>query len=162
MPKSWPGYLPPMLAAAVTLILTAVYAAAAGGSDPAGPLMGLVLFLLIPVPVGIAVIWGSTVLTSRPYVAAFVGALVWLVLSLFLLPRDIVWQLSANVAAGLAAGLALGRRWRLDMALAVVAATLLPVIIWAVVQVPVEEQLRAVSEQMHNVLEDNLPAGASE
>ena len=162
MPKSWPGYLPSMLAAAVTLMLTAVYAAAAGGTDPAGPLMGLVILLLIPVPVGIAVIWGSAVLTSRPYLAAFVGALVWLLLSYFLLPRDIVWQMSGNVAAGLVAGLALGRRWRLDMALAVVTATLLPVIIWAVVQVPVDEQLNVVSEQMLNVLEENLPAGANE
>jgi len=150
-----------MLAAAVTLMLTAAYAAASGGSDPVGPLMGLVILLLIPVPVGIAVIWGSAILTCRPYQAAFAGAVVWLVLSYFLLPRDIVWQMSGNVAAGLAAGLALGRRWRLDMALTVVAAVLLPVIIWAVVQVPVTEQLQVVSDQMLNVLEENLPAGAN-
>ena len=161
MPKSWPGYLPPMLAAAVTLMLTAAYAATAAGTEPAGPLMAFVMVLLIPVPIGISVIWGSAVLTCRPYMAAFVGALVWLVLSSFLLPRDIVWQMSANVAAGLVAGLALGRRWRLDMALAAVAAVLLPVIIWAVVQVPVAEQLSAVSDQMLTILEENLPAGAN-
>ncbi len=162
MPKSWSGYLPPMLAAAVTLILTAAYAAAAGVTDPAGPVAGLAMLLLIPVPLGIAVIWGSAVLTCRPFQAAFVGALVWLVLSYFLFPRDIVWQMSGNIAAGLVAGVALGRRWRLDLALAAVAAALLPVIVWTVVQVPVTEQLGLVTDQMLSVLEDNLPAGANE
>ncbi|MEN8007777.1 MAG: DUF2232 domain-containing protein [Candidatus Krumholzibacteriota bacterium] len=162
MPKSWPGYLPPLLAAAVTLMLTAVFAAATGGSESAGPLMGLVMLLLIPLPLAVAVIWGSVVLTSRPFQAAFVGAAVWLVLSWLLLPRDIVWQMAGNVATGLAAGLALGRGWRLDLALAVVAAALLPVIIWTVVQMPVSEQLQMISEQMLEVLEENLPPGASE
>ncbi len=162
MPRTWSGYLPSMLAAAVTLVLTAVYAAAVGGSDPAGPLQGVVLLLLIPVPLGIAVIWGSAILTSRPYLAAIVGAAVWLALSYFLLPREVVWQLAANVAAGLIAGLALGLRWRMDTALLAVAAALLPMILWAVIQVPVQEQLQMVSQEMLSVLEDNLPEGTSE
>ncbi len=150
-----------MLAAAVTLVLTAVYAAAVGGSDQVGPMQGVVLILLIPVPVGIAVIWGSAFLASRPYLAAIVGAVVWLVLSFLLLPREVVWQLAGNVAAGLVAGLALGLRWRLDTALMAVAAVLLPMILWAVIQVPVTEQLQMVSQEMLSVLEDNLPEGAS-
>ena len=162
MPKSWPGYLPSMLAAAVTLMLTAAYAAVAGSPDSVGPLRGLAMVLLIPVPLGVAVIWGSCVLTSRPFLAAFVGSLVWLVLSYLLLPREIVWQLAGNVAAGLAAGWALGRQWRLDMALAAVAVALLPVILWTVVQVPVAEQLEVLTGQMLEVLEENLPAGANE
>ena len=151
-----------MLAASVTLVLTAVYAAAVGGSDPAGPLQGVVLILLIPVPVGIAVIWGSAFLASRPYLVAIVGAVVWLVLSYLLLPREVVWQLAGNVAAGLVAGLALGLRWRLDKALVAVAVALLPMILWAVIQVPVTEQLQMISQEMLNVLEDNLPEDASD
>ena len=80
-------------------------------------------------------------------------------LSYFLLPREVVWQLAGNVAAGLVAGLALGLRWRLDAALAVVAVALLPMILWAVLEVPVAEQLQMVSQEMLNVLEENLPAG---
>ncbi len=160
-PRSWPGYLPPMLAASVTLVLAAVYAAAAGGSEPPGALQVVVLLFLIPLPIGLSVIWGSTVLTSRPFLAAVVGAGAWLVLSYFLLPRDVVWQLAGNVAAGLAAGLALGLRWRLDAALAVVVAALLPVIVWAVIQVPIQEQLQVVSQEMLNLLEESLPEGAT-
>jgi hypothetical protein len=93
--------------------------------------------------------------------AAIVGAVVWLTLSFLLLPREVVWQLAGNVAAGLAAGLALGLRWRLDTALVVVAAALLPMILWSVIQVPVTEQLQMVSQEMLSVLEDNLPEGAT-
>ena len=162
MDRSWPGYLPPLVAAVVTLVLTAVYAAAVGGSEPAGPLRGMVLLLLIPVPLGIAVVWGGALLASRPFLAVIAGAVGWLALSYFLLPREVVWQLAGNVAAGLAAGLALGLRWRLDAALTAVAAALLPVILWAVMEVPVAEQLQMVSQEMLNVLEDNLPSGATE
>ncbi len=151
-----------MLAASVTLVLTAVYAAAAGGSEPPGALQVMVLLLLIPLPFGLSVIWGSAVLTSRPFLAAFVGAGAWLVLSYFWLPRDVVWQLAGNVAAGLAAGMALGFRWRLDAALSVVVAALLPVILWAVILVPIEEQLQVVSQEMLTILEESLPEGATE
>lgn len=162
LPRSWPGYLPSMLAASLTLVLTAVYAAAAGGSEPLGGLQAILLLFLIPLPVGLSVIWGSAVLTGRPFLAAVVGAVAWLALSYFLLPRDVVWQLAGNVAAGLAAGLALGLRWRLDAALAVVVAALLPVIIWAVIQVPVREQIDAASQEMLALIEESLPEGASE
>lgn len=151
-----------MLAAPVTLVLTAVYAMVGGGSAEAGPVQGFVLLLLIPIPLGIALIWGSAFLASRPFRAAVVAAGLWLAVSHFLLPHEVVWQLAANVAAGLLAGLALGLRWRLDAALVVIALALLPVIIWAVVEVPVAEQLQAVSDEMLSVLEENLPAGANE
>jgi hypothetical protein len=162
MDRSWPGYLPSVAAAVVTLVLTAIYALAAGGGEPAGPLRGMVLLLLLPVPLGIAVLWGGVFLASRPYLATVVAAGFWLVSSFVLLPREVVWQLAGNVAAGLAAGLALSWRWRLDAALAIVVAALLPVIIWAVLTVPVGEQLAMVRQEMLSVLEDNLPAGASE
>lgn len=162
MDRSWPGYLPSVVAAVVTLVLTAVYAAAAGGSEPADPVRGMVLLLLLPVPLGIAMLWGGAFLASRPYLAAVAAAFGWLVLSYFLLPREVVWQLAGNVAAGLAAGLALGLRWRLDAALAVVALALLPMILWAVMEVPVTDQLQMVSQEMLNVLEDNLPEGATD
>ena len=73
MPRSWPGYLPSMLAVPVTLVLTGVYATAVGGSEPAGPLRGMALLLLIPVPLVVAVIWGSAILASRPFLAAIAG-----------------------------------------------------------------------------------------
>lgn len=161
MTRSWPGYLPAMLAAPVTLMLTAVYAAVAGGSEVISPLRGVVMLLLIPAPLGVAVMWGGVLLACRPHVASLAGAVVWFLLSYFLLPQDVVWQLAGSVAAGLAAGLALGLRWRFDAAVAVVAAALLPVMIWAVVQVPVQEQVSMVSDEMMTVIEDNLPEGAS-
>jgi MFS family permease len=161
LPRSWPGYLPSMAAAAVTLGLTAAYAAAAGGSEPLGTLRVLLLLFLIPVPVGLSVIWGSVFLTSRPFLAAVVGAGAWLALSYFLLPRDVVWQMTGNVAAGLAAGLALGLRWRLDAALAVVVAALLPVIVWALIQVPVQEQLEVARQEMLSLIEESIPESAS-
>ncbi len=158
---SWPGYLPSMLAASVTLGLTAVYAAAAGGSEPLGALRVMLLLFLIPLPVGLSVIWGSAVLTSRPFLTVIVGACVWLALSYFLLPRDVVWQMTGNVAAGLAAGLALGLRWRLDAALAVVVAALLPVILWTLIQVPVREQLEVASQEMLSLIQESIPESAS-
>ncbi len=162
LPRSRPGYLPSLLAASVTLVLTAVYAAAAGGSEPLGGLRVVLLLFLIPLPIGLSVIWGSAALTSRPFRAVVVGAGVWFALSWFLLPRDVVWQLAGNVAAGLAAGLALGLRWRLDAALAVVVAALLPVIVWTVIQVPIREQLDVASQEMLNLIGESLPEGSSE
>gem|GEM_PF-1615575 len=162
MLKSWPGYLPPLVAAAVTLILAAAFAAVTGGSEVPGPGGGVLALLLIPVPLGVAVLWGSVLVTGRSDRFALAGALVWLVVSYLLLPRDVVWQLAANVAAGLMAGRVLGLRLRLDAALVAVALTLLPVIIWSVGEISVDEQLDLVKSEMLTVLEDNLPAGASE
>ena len=161
LPSSWSGYLPSILAVSLTLGLTAVYAAAATGSEPPGALLILLLLFLIPLPVGLSVIWGSAVLTSRPFLAVVVGAGVWLALSYFLLPRDVVWQMAGNVAAGLAAGLALGFRWRLDGALVVVVAALLPVIVWALIQVPVQEQLEVARQEMLSLIEESIPESAS-
>jgi hypothetical protein len=122
--------------------------------------MGLIL--LIPLPLGVAVIWGSTVLVSRPFIATIAGALGWLIVSHALLPGEIVWQLAGNVAAGVAAGLALVLRWRLDGALALVAVLLLPLIIWAMMEVPLADQFAMVREEMLRILEENLPASASQ
>jgi len=150
-----------MLAVSVTLGLTAVYAAVAGGSGPPGALRIILSLFLIPLPIGLSVIWGSAVLTSRPFLAVVVGAGVWLALSYFLLPHDVVWQMAGNVAAGLAAGLALGFRWRLDGALTVVVAALLTVIVWALIQVPVQEQLDVARQEMLNLIEESIPDSAS-
>lgn len=161
MLKSWPGYLPPLAAAAVTLIFTALFAAVISGSAIMGEMQGLLALLLIPVPLLVAVAWGSALLISRPFRSVLAGAVLWFVLSWLLLPHDVVWQMSGNLVAGLAAGYALARRWRLDGALAAVAVALLPLIIWSAIEMPVGEQLEAFSTEMLTALEAAQPTGGT-
>ena len=73
MLNSWPGYLPPLGAAAVTLIFTALFAAAFSGPEPPGTVQGLLALLLIPVPLLTAVMWGCSFLAGRPFLTGLWG-----------------------------------------------------------------------------------------
>ncbi len=157
-----PGFLPPLIAAGVTLFLGWLMAGAAAGSGPVDPLQGMTLVLLLPAPLLVSVVWGWAVLAARPQGHAVQGAVGWVILGLVLLPQSVVWQLAGHVAAGWLGGLALGRRWRLDAALAVVVIALLPLWVWSVLQVPVADQIEALNAEILAAIETNLPADADE
>jgi hypothetical protein len=133
--RSWPGYVAPLVAAVLTLLLVwiqdvALQAAVAAG-DSISPVMllagllGLGSLFLVPA------LWSGALLASRPWFWALAAALAWLAVSLGISPALAVWPLAGYVAAGLAAGWALARRWRLDVALAVVTVALAPYTIWS-------------------------------
>jgi len=158
--RFWPGYLPPLLALAASLLATLTFALA--GSHPLAAELGsgVVALILVPIPVTVAVVWAAGLVTARPHWLALAGAVAWLAVALPLWGGATTWPLAANVAAGLVGGVALGARWRLDAALAGVTAALLPLTVWTVVQLPVTDQLAAWRTEMISVLEREMPQTA--
>jgi len=160
MSRTWPGYLPPVAAFVLTLVGTGLTALAAGGGDGSVSLGWLAV--LLPVPLAVSVCWGVAFLTGRPLVLSVLAALAWLVVSLVWLPGDVTLPLVGNVAAGLVTGFALARNWRLDFALLGVTAVLLPAIVWSLTEMPVADQIQILETDMLELLEENIPSGASE
>lgn len=162
MTRPWPGYLPPLTAAAASLaaclLFDAVSRAAAAGAT-AGTLLAVVL---LPVPLAVSVLWGGVVVAARPHWLVFPAALGWLALALLLSTGETVWPLASHAGAGLVAGFALGARWRLDAALGGIALMLVPLTIWSVNELPVGEQLELLEAELRPQLEQNLPATSDE
>jgi uncharacterized protein YybS (DUF2232 family) len=160
MVKSWPGYLPPLAALVLTLLGTGLTALAGGGSD--GSVSIGWLAVLMPVPLATSVCWGLALWTGRPLLLTVMAAAAWLVISLTWLGMDVTWPLAGNVAAGLVTGFAMARTWRIDFALLGVTAVLLPAIIWSMMQMPLADQLQIIETDMLELLEQNIPSGATE
>ena len=162
MKRSWPGYLPPVVALGVTLAFGLVFGLAVAGTLQDGVLAFWVLLLRLAGPVILAVVWGAALIMARPHRAAVATAALAAVGALLLLPAAAGLPLAGSVAAGLAAGAALGARWRLDVALAVVAGLLVSTVILDVIAVPVDRQLALIREQVTPVLEETIPPGADQ
>ena len=151
MPRSWPGYVPPLVATVVTLLLIWVQdvalTAAAASAEAVSPALMLAGLLALAAPLAVPALWGGAILTSRSTALTLVAALAWLAVSLGIAPGLVVWPVASFVAAGLAAGLALGFRFRLDAALAVIVLVLAPYFVWSLQEVPLEDQYRQLTEQ---------------
>jgi len=160
--RSWPGILPPSVALAASLMATLVFAFAGSHSAASGAGAGLVAVALMPVPLIVAVIWAAALVMARPHRLAPLAAGLWLAAALPVWGGPTTWPLAGHVAAGLVAGVALGARWRLDVALAGVTAALLPLSVWAVVQLPLADRLAESREELMSVVESTLPAGTDE
>ncbi len=113
-------------------------------------------------PVVLAVVWGAALIMARPHRLAIALGVVAAGAVFAVLPVDLAVPLAGATAAGLAAGLALGARWRLDAALAVVAALLLSTVILDVIRVPVDDQMAEFRKSLTATLEKTIPAGADE
>jgi hypothetical protein len=160
MARILPGYLPPVAALALTLAVGGLTTlVAGGGEDGAGSAS---MALLLPMPLLVSVAWGLALVAGRPRRFLVAAAGVWLAVALAFFPAGVTWPLAGNAAAGIAAGWALGLRWRLDAALAAVTVALLPALVWSLVELPPTDQLELLEPQLLEMLEQNLPAGASE
>lgn len=157
--KPGPSALWSPLAATVTFVVAWVLAQAGADLAAGGPAAGLWLLVALPAPLVVAVFWGLAVWREQGFLRLGGALAAWLVAGHILLTAAETWQMSANVGAGLIAGLVFRRNWRLDAALLGVAAVLAPLIIWAAVQMPVREQLAAVSDQSLKMLEQQAPPG---
>lgn len=147
------------LAALVTLVTAWVLARVGVDAAGGGAVSGLWLLIALPAPLLVAVLWGAAAWSDRRLPRLLAALAAWLVAGHLLLTAAETWQMTANVAAGLVAGTAWRHRWRLDVALAAVTVMLLPLIIWAVVQMPVREQLSLMSDQSLKMLEAQAPPG---
>ena len=147
------------LAALVTLAVAAVMARMGADLAAGGEGASLWLVLALPAPLVVAVAWGRAAYVD-PNLLRVAGSLAaWFGIGMAVLPPADVWQMTANVAAGLVAGAALRQSWRPDAALVAIVAVLAPLVIWAVVQVPVREQMAAIGEQSLKMLEQQAPPG---
>ncbi len=160
MKRSPSAYLSP-LAALVTLgaasLLNLAGAEVAAGEPAGGTVSVLWLPVAAVVPLAVAVLWGLAAWGDRR-TWRLVGSLAaWLGSGYLLVQGPDMWSMTANVAAGLVAGLAWRHRWRPDVALVGAAAVLAPLVIWAAVQMPVRDQLAAISDQSLKALEQRAP-----
>jgi len=157
--RPWPGYLPPLVAAAATLAACLLFDAATGAAVDEGT-AGLLAVVLLPVPLLVSVLWCGVVIAARPHWLVFPATGAWLALALAVSSGDTVWPLASHAAAGLIAGFALGARWRLDAALGGVVIMLVPLTLWSVHELPVGEQLDMLETELLPLLEEALPESA--
>jgi hypothetical protein len=157
--KPGPSALLSPVAAFITLAVA--WAVARAGADlAAGDQIGAFwLLVVLPAPLLVAVAWGRAAWAETRSWRLAVSVVAWLAAGYLLLSAADTWQMTANVAAGLVAGAAWRRGWRPDVALAGVALVLAPLLIWAVVQMPVREQLAAITDQSLKMLEQQAPPG---
>ncbi len=162
MTGRWPGFAVPVVALLVTLAVTWLFSAVVALGETSVAVANLGLMVLIPSPIVVSVMWGGALLMGRPHRLAFLAAIGWLVICWFLLPQQYVWQYLGNVVAGLLAGLALGMRWRMDVALLVMALAMAPLLIFASFEMPIQEQIQLANESMIEVLQEGLQADGEE
>lgn len=162
MKRSWPGYLPPVVALVATLAATLVLRVAEAGVAGDDVLAALLVLLRDAVPVFLAAGWGAALVMARPHRLAVAAAVLAAAAAFVLAAAATALAVAAAVAAGLAAGTALGARWRLDAALTVVAGLLLGTVIVDIAAVPLDDQLALLREKMTPVLEETIPPGADE
>ncbi len=158
----WPGFAVPLVALLVTLSSSWLMSAVVGIAATSEAVASLGLIILLPSPIVVSVLWGGAILIGRPYRLSFLAASAWLVICWFLLPHEFMWQYLGNVVAGLLGGLALGMHWRLDVTLLVLALAMVPLMIYASLEVPIQEQLQVANDAVIEALEDGLPQGADE
>ena len=161
MLRNWPGYLPALVALVLTLLACVLMVEVSTAGAESGVDVGVLAVVLLPVPLVLSVLWGSAVVASRPHRLALAAAAVWLVAAWLLFPGATTWPVATSVAAGVVAGIALGARWRLDAALGGIAAVLVPLTVWSVIEMPVGDQFDLLREDLMPLLEENLPAGAA-
>lgn len=160
--RSQSGILPPVVAALVTLVFTWLQGTASGGPEVAPELVGILIVFLMPVPLVVSAIWGTAFLAARsPRLVGLVAG-AWLVLSLALLPKDLVWPMASFILAGVAAGWALASRIRLDWSLGLVVVVLLPILIWSDLQFPLEVQLEEGIDMVLTARREMLEGTAAE
>jgi len=158
--RTWPGYLPALVALIMTMLACVLMVVVSTTGAESETAVGILALILLPVPLAVSVLWGSAVVVSRPHRLALAAAAGWLVAAWLLFPAATTWPVATSVAAGIVAGIALGARWRLDVALGGIAAVLVPLTVWSVIEMPVGEQFDLLRQELMPLLEENLPAGA--
>ncbi len=156
------GYLPLILVAGLSLAAILIIQAAAGGGPTDQNAAGIMVVLALPLPLFLSVIWGWALMALRPMRWVLMVAAGTILGGALMQPGPMIWQVSGNIGAGLIAGWALQRRLRLDLALALCALVLTPVVAWTVKEVPVADQLALLRQDMTSVLEARIPASADD
>ena len=132
----------------------------AAGSDPGGD-NGLIAMVVLPLPLVLSVLWGWAVMAAFPGRALVMAAGAAVIVAALLEPGPMIAQAGVNMAAGLGAGWALRMRLRPDAALVLCAGILVPMAVWSVRQVGVDEQMSLLRQDMTTVFESRIPASAT-
>ncbi len=154
-------YLPLILIPGITVAAILLMQIVAHGGPSDRGTSSLLAVLTLPLPLLLSVMWGWAWLMLRPQRLVLVLGAGALVFGALLQPGPISWQAVCNMGAGLLAGWALQRKLRLDFAVALCALVLVPMVILAIKDVPVDEQLGLLRQDMTKVLEAGIPATAS-
>jgi hypothetical protein len=159
-PQPWAVYGPPLVAALVTFLLFGFVGMLGRGEYSPDGFGALLPLLLLPIPFIISVAWAGAQLMGPPNWSVSIFGVACAGLGLSLFSVDIVFQMGGQIAAGVLAGMALQMRWRLDVALVIVALAMAPALIRATQELPVTEQFEVLGDQMMELYKESMPVGA--
>jgi hypothetical protein len=163
MTRSMPGFLPLVIAVVITVLFGGVSSVVDGSDGVASPVWGILVLFLLLAPYVLPVLWAWVLLKGQSPLGALFGAAVWLATGLAFLPQDVTWHLTTHVVTGLVAGFGLILRWKPGLILLLLALVVLPIGIWSLNQMPMDEIFEAQKEEVlktrHELLLEGTRAG---
>lgn len=159
MTRGMPGILPLVLAVVITVLLGGLSSVTQGSESIVLPVLGVLFLAVLLTPYLVPLVWAWVLLKGQPPHWVLIGAAVWLATGLALLPTDVTWILTTHVVTGLVAGFGLMLRWKPGYILLLMAVVSLPVVLWTLQQMPMDEIFEAQKEQFLQARSELLMEG---
>ena len=159
MTRGLPGVMPVVAAVVLTVLLGGLSSVAQGNENLVLPVLGFLGLVLLLTPYVVPVVWAWVLLKGQPLPWVLIGAAVWLAAGLALMPNEVTWPLTTHVVAGLVAGFGLVLRWKPGIILLLLAVVSLPVVLWSLDQMPMDEIFEAQKQQGLQARRELLMAG---
>lgn len=152
-------FVPTMVAVLVTVLMGGLLSLVQAAEDGLSPLLAAASFLVMLAPYVLPVIWAWALLTVRPLRLVLMGLALWLVIGLMLLSWDTTWLLTTHVVCGLVVAGGLLARVKPGVILALLAVITLPLFLWTLKQVPLDQTFADIKTQVLDDRRELLAAG---
>lgn len=139
MTRQMPAVMPIVAAVFGTVLLGGLFTLAQGNENLVLPLLGILGVMSLLTPYLVPVVWTWALLRGRPHLWVLLGAGLWLVAGLVMMPNEVTWPMTTHVVSGLVAGIGLMLRWKPSVILLLLAVVSLPIVLWSLNQVPLDE-----------------------
>ncbi len=159
MTRQMPAFMPIVVAVFTTVVLGGLFSVAQGNEELILPVLGILGMMSLLTPYVVPVVWTWALLMGRPHIWVLAGAGLWLVAGLVMMPHEVTWPMTTHVVAGLVAGMGLMLRWKPGVILLLLAVVSLPIVLWSLNQVPLEEIFEEQKEQALEARRELLIAG---
>ena len=151
--------MPIVVAVLATVILGGLFSVAQGNDNLVLPVLGILSVMSLLTPYLVPVLWTWALLMGRPHLWVLVGAGLWLVAGWVMMPGEVTWPMTTHVVSGLVAGIGLMLRWKPGVILLLLAVVSLPIVLWSLEQVPLDELFEAQKVQALEARRELLMAG---
>jgi len=152
--------MPLILAVVITVLFGGLSSVVGGEENIVTPVLGILVLFLLLAPYVLPVLWAWVLLKGQLPMWVLAGAAIWLATGLAMMPNDVTWHLTTHVVTGLVAGFGLMLRWKPGLILLLLAVVSLPVGLWSLNQMPMEEIFEAQKEEGLQARRELLMAGA--